>query len=116
MGPCPAPSFTSGAPVVMSQQYLLEFTEDARRQIGEFAARDRAIVVSAITEQLSRQPTLQTRNRKPLRSSSLAAWELPVDRFRVFYIVDGECVTVLIVAIGEKRHNKLYIDGEEISL
>src|SRR5262245_13744502 len=100
----------------MAKKFDLRFSEDADRQLGKLSARDRAIVVDAIEEQLAHQPTVETRNRKPLRSSSLAAWELRVGDFRVFYNVEEKKVVVLIVAVGQKRHNKLYIEGTEISL
>jgi addiction module RelE/StbE family toxin len=98
------------------KKYTLKFTEDARRHLDKLSARDRRIVVDAVEDQLESQPLEQTRNRKPLRSSSLATWELRVGQFRVFYNVEEEEVVVLIVAVGEKSHNKLYIDGEEIVL
>jgi hypothetical protein len=47
------------------------------------------------------------------------AWELrfgPDNRFRVFYRVQGEALRVDVLAIGEKRGNRLFIGGEEFEL
>jgi hypothetical protein len=46
----------------------------------------------------------------------LAPWELRVGDFRVFYDVILEKATVVVVAVGQKVHNKLFIGGEEIVL
>ena len=46
-----------------------------------------------------------------------APWELRVDNLRVFYDVPTDTPNVvLVVAIGEKRGNRLYIADEEIHL
>jgi mRNA-degrading endonuclease RelE of RelBE toxin-antitoxin system len=46
----------------------------------------------------------------------LASWELRVGDYRVFYDVSLESGTVIIVAVGRKDHNRLWIGGEEIDL
>jgi mRNA-degrading endonuclease RelE of RelBE toxin-antitoxin system len=97
-------------------RYEIEFTEQAERHLSRLSARDRAVVLDAIEQQLRHQPTVPTRNRKELRPNPLAPWELRVGSFRVFYDVDGERVIVLIVAIGAKEHNVLRIEGKEYRL
>ncbi len=96
--------------------YKIEFTLEAKRHLDALTARDRAILLDAIEEQLAHQPTVATRNRKPLRSSPLADWELRVGQYRVFYAVREEQVLVLIIAIGVKEHNRLVIEGKEYKL
>jgi len=49
--------------------FKIEFTQEAKRHLDALTARDRAIVLDAIEEQLTHEPTVATRNRKPLRSS-----------------------------------------------
>jgi mRNA-degrading endonuclease RelE of RelBE toxin-antitoxin system len=51
-----------------------------------------------------------------LEDNPLAPWELRVGDFRVFYDVDREGATVVVVAIGQKSHNRLRIGDEEIEL
>jgi len=43
-------------------------------------------------------------------------WELRVGDYQVFYDVSPDSGTVIIVAVGRKDHNRLWIGGEEIDL
>jgi hypothetical protein len=72
-------------------------------------------------EQLTHEPDVKTRNRKPVRAPPAfqAEWELrfgPNNRFRVFYQIDHETREVRIVAIGVKDRNRLLVGGEEVTL
>jgi mRNA-degrading endonuclease RelE of RelBE toxin-antitoxin system len=96
--------------------FTIEFSEDAERQLSRLKASDRTILIDAIEEQLAHQPTSPARHRKLLRANPLAAWELRVGDFRVFYNVEEEQALVILVAIGAKIHNTLYIEGEEFRL
>ena len=96
--------------------YEIELSEDAERHLRQLAVRDRTAVLDAVEQQLAHQPATPTRNRKLLRSNPFATWELRVQHFRVFYNVEEDRVVVVIVAVGEKRGNKIYIDGEEFKL
>ncbi|MCA1991360.1 MAG: hypothetical protein LDL41_04825 [Coleofasciculus sp. S288] len=40
--------------------------------------------------QLRYEPTVETRNRKRTRPNSIAAWELRIAEFRVFYNVEEQ--------------------------
>ena len=93
----------------------IRFVESAKRQLRAFDGRERTLIVAAVDDQLSHEPLVETRNRKELRPNVIAPWELRVGDLRVFYeVAEPEVVTVL--AIGEKRGSKLYIEGEEIQL
>jgi mRNA-degrading endonuclease RelE of RelBE toxin-antitoxin system len=65
-------------------------------------------IAQAIDEQLVHQPTIPTRNRKPLSVTEASfdfdppLWELRVGDFRVFYDVDEEQQAVYIRAVREK--------------
>ena len=96
--------------------FEIEFSADAERHVRQLSARDRSVVLDAIEQQLSQQPNVPARNRKLVRATPLAAWELCVQRFRVFYNVEEERVAVLVVAVGEKDGNRLVIGGEEFHL
>lgn len=78
-----------------------------------------SLIQGTIEQQLQFDPDLETRNRKPLREPLVfeATWEIwlgPANRFRIFYAVDRERLEVAVLAIGEKRGNRLYIEGEEM--
>ena len=68
-----------------------------------------------LTCQLSHEPEVETRNRKRLRQNPIAPWELRIQNIRVFYEVE-QVGKVTILAIGKKRGNRLYIEGQEIQL
>jgi mRNA-degrading endonuclease RelE of RelBE toxin-antitoxin system len=96
--------------------YTIEFTDDAKRQLRQFPARNQRALVSSIEEQLTHQPTEPTRNRKQLRPNQLAEWELRVQEFRVFYNVEETEYSVAVVAIAVKKGNKFIIEGKEYTL
>ena len=95
--------------------YHVQFAESVRRQIRQLPAHHRAKLLSAIEVQLVHEPLTETRNRKLLRPNPIAPWELRVGDLRAFYDVPAADV-VLILAVGEKRGNRLFIAGEEIEL
>ena len=97
--------------------YVIEYSPDAVEHLEALKAREQAIVVDALDEQLTYQPTIETRNRKPMRPNPVAPWELRVGVMRVYYDVAEEPEqTVFIRAIGVKRRNRVWIGGEEIAL
>jgi hypothetical protein len=75
------------------------------------------LVFDNVDRQLTHQPLVETRNRKPMRPNPLAPWELRIQNLRVYYEVEeGTEPIVLIRAIGIKRRNKVFIGHEEIQL
>ncbi len=58
---------------------------------------------------------IETKRRKRLAQHPIAAWELRVGKYRVFYEFEEEA-TVKIVAVGHKEHNDLFIRGEKVEL
>lgn len=79
------------------------------------------LIRRTIEQQLSYEPESEARNRKPLlrETEFEAEWELrfgPDNCFRVFYSVDSDRRDVLVLAIGVKQGNRLFIAGEEIKL
>ena len=80
-----------------------------------------SLIRDAVNEQLSFEPTTETRNRKPLKRPVvfMATWEIrfgPQNCFRVYYDIDLNQQLVSILAIGHKRGNRVVIGGEEIQL
>lgn len=103
--------------------YEIEFADAAIEHLRALTARERATVVDAIEEQLSHEPLVETRNRKPLRPNPIAAWELRVGSLRAFYDITSRealsarsSVVVRVMAIGKKARNVLRIGGKEIDL
>ncbi len=45
-------------------------------------ARQKAIVLDSVDKQLIHQPTIETKNRRPMRPNPLAPWELRMGNLR----------------------------------
>ena len=68
-----------------------------------------------IEKQLTEQPEVETRNRKPMRPNPLAPWELRLGNIRVYYDI-GEEGIVKIRAVGIKTGNVVRIGREAFVL
>jgi len=80
-----------------------------------------SLIQQAIEDRLRFQPLTETRNRKPLQQPAAfgAEWEIrfgPDNRFRVLYKVVLEVHAVLVLAVGTKDRNKLFVGGQEVEL
>jgi mRNA-degrading endonuclease RelE of RelBE toxin-antitoxin system len=96
--------------------YRIEITEDAKVDLAFFKANERKRILAAIREQLSYEPLKETRNRKKLRENPISPWELRSGKYRVFYEVEEDIVTVGVISVGWKKHNILYIRGKEVKI
>ena len=96
--------------------YRIEVTEEAKGDLFYYTAFERKSIVSGMREQLTYQPHVETKNRKPLRDNLLASWELRIGKYRVFYEVNETANMVSVVPVGHKEHNVLLIRGEEVQL
>jgi hypothetical protein len=86
-------------------------------------AAERSRLLNAIRDQLSRQPLVETRNRKPLRPNPIAPWELRVGPLRAFYEVraseegiEPRVDLVYVLAVGKKERNVLRIAEEVVEI
>ena len=97
--------------------YRIEYSPDTEEHLRFLTVRQRAIVLNTVDEQLMHQPTIETRNRKPMRPNPLAPWELRIGKLRIYY--DSEETpeqVVYIRAVGVKEGNRVRIAGEVIEL
>lgn len=95
--------------------------DEVARHFAAIERQDRTLILDAIEQQLSYEPNQPTRNRKTLRipNSLNATWELRCgnnNRYRVFYDVDIDNSYVVILAVGRKSGNRLFIGYEEFAL
>ncbi len=80
--------------------FHIEFDPPALEELREIRVFDRRRIEQAIEEQLTYEPGVATRNRKPIVegqasfSHALTLWELRVGDFRVFYNVIEDVVFV----------------------
>ena len=93
--------------------YAIEFTPEADDHLAGLSARDRARILDELERQLVHQPSVETRNRKPMRPNPLAPWELRIGRLRVYYEVsDDPAPIVTIRALGTKDRNRVRIGDQ----
>lgn len=95
------------------EMYSIEYTKEAVKDLKCFKRNEQQQIVDGINVQLRYQPTVETRNRKQMRSNSMAEWELRLGEFRVLYNVDEEVLIVEIQRIGEKQGNAFFFRGKE---
>ncbi len=97
--------------------YEIEITASAFNELESVKPFYRHRILDAIDQQLMNQPTVETRNRKPISGAKPdfehvpPLWQLRVERFRVFYDVNAGEGLVLIRAVREKP---LHATTEEI--
>jgi mRNA-degrading endonuclease RelE of RelBE toxin-antitoxin system len=108
---------TESAPMPERIEYSLVYTVSFKRHMKLLEAKYHSLVRETLEKQLQYEPQVKTRNRKPLTKPMAfqAEWELrfgPKNRFRVLYAVKDE--EVILLAFGEKRGNRLFIEGAEV--
>src|ERR1700736_3229094 len=105
-----------GVIVAKKEEFALLYAPVVHQHFGTLDAKYDSLIRQKIEEQLTQEPDVKTRNRKPFRPPAAfqAEWELrfgPNNRFRVFYQIDHQHRQVRIVAIGEKIRNRLLVGG-----
>jgi mRNA-degrading endonuclease RelE of RelBE toxin-antitoxin system len=100
--------------------YSIRFVRQTLSHFDVIERKYHPAIRRAINDQLSINPITETRNRKLMRQPAPfdATWELrcgPGNRFRVLYTLDEENEhTVVILAVGVKEGNRLFVAGKEI--
>jgi mRNA-degrading endonuclease RelE of RelBE toxin-antitoxin system len=97
--------------------YRIVYSPASEDHVRALTARQRATIFDTVDEQLTHEPGVETRNRKPMRPNPLAPWELRTGDLRVYYDIAEEPEKVVtVVAIGIKDRNRVMIGGEEVQL
>ncbi|MGH8059282.1 MAG: type II toxin-antitoxin system RelE family toxin [Candidatus Entotheonellia bacterium] len=97
--------------------YRIDYTSESVEHLVFLTARQRSIVFDSLDEQLTTEPMVATRNRKPMHPNPLATWELRLGNLRVYYDVEeAPEPLVRVAAVGVKRGNQVYIGGERYPL
>jgi len=103
------------------RRFTIVYAPLTKQHLRAIDAKYYSLIRNVVAEQLSFEPTTETRNRKPLKRPVvfMATWEIrfgPQNRFRVYYDVDLDQAVVSILAIGSKRGNQVVIGGEEMQV
>jgi mRNA-degrading endonuclease RelE of RelBE toxin-antitoxin system len=98
--------------------FALVYADEVKKHLRAIESKYHPLIQSGIETQLLHEPTVETRNRKPLKRpiSFGADWELrlgPDNSFRVFYQVNAESREVRVLAVGVKERSRLFFGGEE---
>ena len=92
--------------------YTIEYAEGVADDLADLRAYERTQILDRIEEQLTYEPTRQTRNKKilvglvPPWEHVEPVWELRIGQYRVFYDVDEAASVVVIRAIRYKPPHK----------
>jgi len=90
---------------------------ETEEHLRVLTAREQSTVLDSVEEQLEHQPTVETRNRKPMRPNPVAPWELRIGDHRVYYDVRDEPERIVYIrAVGIKERNRVRIGKEVILL
>ena len=96
---------------------MIEYSPDAVAHLRALSSREQALVLDSVERQLTYEPMVETRNRKPMRPNPVAPWELRIGNLRVYYDVEDDPEPkVYVLAIGVKMRNRVRIGGEIIEL
>ena len=103
------------------RRFAIIYDPDVKQHLKFIERRYYSLIRTTIESQLQFEPEVETKNRKPLTRpvEFEAEWELRFgsdDRFRVFYQTNMEHSEVLVLAIGVKKGNRLWIGGKEVKL
>ncbi len=80
------------------------------------SARERRTVLDRCEALRSSDPSRTTRNVKELRPNPLARYELRLGSLRVLFEIEEDASNVLVLAVGRKEGNRLWIGGKEVAI
>jgi mRNA-degrading endonuclease RelE of RelBE toxin-antitoxin system len=97
--------------------YRIECSPDAEDHLALLTARQSTTVLDTIIRQLGHEPTIETRNRKPLRPNPVAGFKLRIGEVRVYDDVEEVPARIVIVkAVALKDRDRVFVGGREIKL
>jgi len=98
------------------EHYTVEISDDAEEDLTYYRAYERRIILEGTLARLRDHPNRETNYLKKLRENPIAPWEVKVGKYRVFYTIEPDAPIVVIMSIGHKEHNTLYIRGKVVQL
>jgi mRNA-degrading endonuclease RelE of RelBE toxin-antitoxin system len=97
--------------------YTVIITPDAREDIRYFKPYEQRIISQGIRTYLTNDAFIESKHRKSLGENAIAPWEVRVENYRIFFKPDDEDTnSIVIVSVGHKEHNQLYIRGRKVQL
>jgi len=107
--------------MALAKRFEIIYPPIIKQQIKAIEPKFYSLIRNSLETWLQYQPDVETKNRKPLKRPVVfgAKWETrfgPDNRFRAFYRIDYDNTQVILLAIGEKIGNRLFIGGEEVEI
>ncbi len=99
----------------MAEPFEINLTDGAEADLGWFATYAQRIIVDGIEVHLRYQPTAGSRKIIAMQPNPVAGWELRLGDYRILYDVDEAARMVTVQLIGEKRGNRLIVQGQEFT-
>jgi mRNA-degrading endonuclease RelE of RelBE toxin-antitoxin system len=97
--------------------YRIEYSPDVEHHFRVLTSYQRNAVLDAVERHVVHQPTVETRNRKPMRPNPIAPWELRIGSLRVYYDVEEKPeLKVAVRAVGVKQRNRVRIGKEVLDI
>ena len=97
--------------------YEIGYSPAAEENLQGLTARQRTTILDSVDRQLTHEPNVETRNRKPMRPNPIAPWELRVGILRVYYDIEEQPEPrVTVLAVGRKLRNRVVVGDEEIEI
>jgi mRNA-degrading endonuclease RelE of RelBE toxin-antitoxin system len=82
-------------------KYRIEYSPEVEIHLKVLTKLQQIVVLDEVDSQLQYQPTMETRNRKPMRPDPIAPWELRIQNLRVYYDVESKPGHVVHVKLSE---------------
>ena len=98
-------------------QFRIEYAPATVGHLKALTARQQSTVLDGVERNLSVDPMVETRNRKPMRPNPRAPWELRLGDLRIYFdvVIEPEPV-VVVLAVGVKERNAVRIGKAVINL
>ncbi len=99
----------------MAEPFEINLTDGAQADLRWFITYAQRIIVNGIEVHLRHQPTAGARKIIAMQPNPVAGWELRLGDYRILYDVEEAARLVTVQVIGEKRRNRLIVQGQEFT-
>jgi mRNA-degrading endonuclease RelE of RelBE toxin-antitoxin system len=102
-----------------SKRFEIIYPSIIKQHLKAIEPKFYSLIRKSLETSMQYQPDVEKTNRKPLKRTVVfgAKWELRFgvrNCFRVYYRIDYDHKQVILLAIGQKEGNHLFIGGEEM--
>jgi mRNA-degrading endonuclease RelE of RelBE toxin-antitoxin system len=96
--------------------WTVTWREAALENLRWFGQKNSRLLRKTAEDLLRNNPLAESRNMKTLRPNPVAQRELRLfDKYRVLFDVDRDAEKVAVILVGEKRGNRLFVQGKEFT-